>query len=68
MIQDTYNEDIFIVEPHIKDHNVFKLSRYKEAIEKEGIVVFLIAHDKFKTVAISEEKLILDFCGVREKK
>ena len=66
VIQDMHNEDIFIVEPNIKDHNVFKLSGYEEAIEKADIVAFLVAHNEFKTVEISDEKVVLDFCGVRE--
>ena len=66
VIQDMHNEDIFIVEPNIKVHNVFKLSGYEEAIEKADIVAFLVAHNEFKTVEISDEKVVLDFCGVRE--
>ena len=54
----------YIVEPNIKEHTVFKLTDYMEAVENADIVVFLVAHDEFKTIEISKEKQVLDFCGV----
>jgi UDP-N-acetyl-D-mannosaminuronic acid dehydrogenase len=35
-----------------------------EAVENADIVAFLVAHDEFKTIEISKEKQVLDFCGV----
>ena len=36
----------------------------KEAADKADIIVFLVAHDEFKNLEISTDKVILDFCGV----
>lgn len=63
-----YNDtDFLIVEPNIQEHKVFKLTNYKEAYEKADIVAFLVAHNEFKTLQWSDNKLILDFCGIFKK-
>lgn len=64
VLQNANNETYFIVEPNIEEHTVFKLTHYKEAIEKADIIVFLVAHNEFKNVSIKTGKQILDFCGV----
>ena len=61
-------EQYFIVEPNIKEHNVFKLTNYQTAAEEADIIAFLVAHDEFKTLTIREDKLVLDFCGIKNKK
>ena len=43
---------------------MFKLTNYKEATDKADIIVFLVAHDEFKDLEITTDKVILDFCGV----
>ena len=67
VLQSSNNEDIFFVEPNIKDHKVFKLTDYKVAYEKADIVAFLVAHDEFKKLELDkkpQDKVVLDFCGV----
>ncbi|MFT7251113.1 MAG: UDP-N-acetyl-D-mannosaminuronic acid dehydrogenase [Flavobacterium sp.] len=64
VLQDAQDEQYYIVEPNIEDHQVFKITNYKEAADKADIVVFLVAHDEFKNLEISKEKIVLDFCGV----
>ena len=66
VLQDAQDEDYYIVEPNVKSHQVFKLTDYQEAAEKADIVVFLVAHKEFKDLEISEEKVVLDFCGIRK--
>lgn len=56
-----------VVEPNIESHNVFKLTDYKEAYNKADIVVMLVAHDSFKTLPYSDNKVILDFCGIYKR-
>ncbi len=68
VLQNANNEDYYIVEPNIEEHTVFKLTKYKEAIEKADIIVFLVAHKEFKNVEIPSEKQVLDFCGIINKK
>lgn len=58
------NANILVVEPNVKEHNVFKLTDYKEAYEKADIVVFLTAHEPFKALEYREDKVIIDFCGI----
>lgn len=67
VMQSCNNADIMVVEPNIKEHNVFKLTNYKEAYEKADIVVFLTAHKEFKELPWTDEKVILDFCGIFKK-
>jgi len=67
VLQDSNHEIYDIVEPNIKKHSVFKLSNYKEAIKNADIIVFLVAHNEFKNLKIKKEKIILDFCGIKNK-
>ena len=66
IIQNSNNEDYYIVEPNIQSHNVFKLTNYIEAIEKADIIAFLVGHDEFKNLNIPKSKIVLDFCGVNK--
>lgn len=65
VVQDAHNEEVFIVEPNIKEHHLYKLTDYKKAVEKADIIAFLVAHDEFKNLNIDAGKTVLDFCGVR---
>jgi UDP-N-acetyl-D-mannosaminuronic acid dehydrogenase len=64
ILQDSHDDTCFVVEPNIKEHKVFKLTQYKEAVEKSDIIVFLVAHKEFLGMKIETNKIILDFCGV----
>lgn len=67
VMQSCNNADILVVEPNVKTHDVFKLTDYKEAYGKADIVVFLTAHKPFKSLPWSDDKVILDFCGIFKK-
>lgn len=67
VMQACNNANILVVEPNVESHNVFKLTNYLDAYEQADIVVFLTAHDPFKTLPWSNEKVILDFCGIFKK-
>ena len=67
VMQACNNANILIVEPNVETHHVFKLTDYKEAYEQADIVVFLTAHDPFKTLEWNDDKVILDFCGIFKK-
>lgn len=54
------------VEPNLTNELSRKLTPFDEAIEKADIIVFLVAHSEFKNLDIEENKIILDFCGVRK--
>ena len=47
VLQNSNNEEHYIVEPNIESHSSYKLTDYKEAIDTD-IIVFLVAHDAFK--------------------
>lgn len=67
VMQSCNNADIMVVEPNVKEHNIFKLTDYKVAYDRADIVVFLTAHDPFKTLPWRNDKMILDFCGIFKK-
>jgi len=64
VLQNSNNEEYYIVEPNIKEHNVFKITEYKVAFEKADLIVYLVAHKEFKTLGSNHNKVVLDFCGV----
>jgi UDP-N-acetyl-D-mannosaminuronic acid dehydrogenase len=68
VLQNSNNDEHFIVEPNINSHSVYKLTNYLEAIKNADIIVLLVAHDEFKTLNILSGKIILDFCGITKKK
>ena len=57
--------DIIAVEPNIESHKEFEITNYLEAINKADVIAFLVAHKEFKTVQIPQDKILLDFCGVK---
>ena len=66
VLQNSNNEEHFIVEPNIDSHSVYKLTDYKEAINKADIVVFLVAHDEFENLILTKDKVVIDFCGIKK--
>lgn len=58
------NADLIIVEPNVPEHKVYKLTNYLEAFNKADIVVYLVAHNEFKTLPKDPNKILLDFCGI----
>lgn len=64
VLQNTNNEEYYIVEPNIESHNVFKLTDFETAFENADIVVYLVAHNEFKGLPRNTSKKILDFCGI----
>ncbi|MEC9303062.1 MAG: UDP-N-acetyl-D-mannosamine dehydrogenase [Bacteroidota bacterium] len=67
VLQNSNNETHFIVEPNIEEHNVFKLTNYKTAVEKADVIVLLVAHEEFKNLDLDTNKVVLDFCGIRNR-
>lgn len=65
VLQSANNEEIFFVEPNIVEHQIFKLTNYRDAVEKADIIVFLVAHEEFKELSVIKNKIVLDFCGVK---
>lgn len=64
-VMESYNNaDILVVEPNVPEHKVFKLTNYQEAFDKADIVVYLVAHNEFKTLPRDTSKTLLDFCGI----
>ena len=65
VLQNANNEKHYIVEPNIKSHSIFKLTDYKEAVQKADIIVFLVAHKEFKSLEVPSNKISIDFCGIK---
>ena len=64
VLQNSNNEEHFIVEPNIDSHSVYKLTDYKIAIENADIIVFLVKHREFTLLNLSKDQIVLDFCGI----
>lgn len=67
IIQDSHDDTCYIVEPNIQEHKVFKLTPTLQAIDNADIIVYLVAHKEFKNIQTSNDKIVLDFCGVYNK-
>ena len=63
VLQEANDEEYFIVEPNIHEHNIFKLTDYNDAVEKADIIAILVSHNQFKNIEFHENQVILDFCG-----
>ena len=63
VMQGHNNADILVVEPNIAEHNVFKLTDYKDAYDSADIVVFLVNHKEFSELNYRDDVKVLDFCG-----
>ena len=64
VLQNSNNDEHFIVEPNIESHSIYKLTDYNIAVNKADILVYLVAHDEFKELQLRENKVVLDFCGI----
>ncbi len=58
--------DFMVVEPNISNFKDLELYDYRKAYDNADIVVFLTAHTPFKSLEVSNQKIELDFCGVRK--
>ena len=67
VLQNSNNEEHYIVEPNIESHSVYKLTDYKKAILEADIIVFLVSHRQFQDINIPKNKIVIDFCGVKNK-
>lgn len=67
VLQSAGNADFLIVEPNVPEHKIYKLTDYREAYAGADIVAMLVAHAPFKELPWTDEKVILDFCGVYKK-
>jgi len=64
VMQRCNNARILVVEPNVAEHHVFKLTPYRQAYDEADIVAFLTAHTPFRELPWSDDKVILDFCGI----
>ncbi len=58
--------EVLVVEPNVIDHQLFKLTPYKEAYDRADIVVFLVNHKEFADLNYRDVE-VLDFCGTFKK-
>lgn len=58
--------EVLIVEPNIQHHPSFTLTHYILAYEKADIIAWLVNHKEFPAIKKIEQKIELDFCGVRK--
>jgi UDP-N-acetyl-D-mannosaminuronic acid dehydrogenase len=59
--------EVLVVEPNIEKHKSFSIIDYKEAYRQADIVVWLVRHNEFLSLAGTDSKKIeMDFCGVRK--
>lgn len=63
---ETQSEDVefYFVEPNIQSHSKLQIHKIETVKQKCDILVFLVGHNEFKALKYSEEKEIIDFCGI----
>jgi UDP-N-acetyl-D-mannosaminuronic acid dehydrogenase len=54
------------VEPNIQNHSSVNLIDFKKALSEGDILVLLVKHKEFVTELFNIEKIVLDFCGVKD--
>lgn len=64
VLEENDGSEILIVEPNVEKCDGYTLTPYAEAFERADIVSVLTAHRQFKTLAWTDTKTILDFCGI----
>lgn len=64
LIKDYNEESYIVVEPNLESHPDFKIIDFKIAVKEADIVVFLVAHNEFRSFVSDDSKIILDFCGI----
>src|SRR5690554_783057 len=57
--------NVLFVEPNLREHSVYELTSLSDAKKKCDIMVFLVAHNEFKSLNGEIDMQVLDFCGVR---
>ena len=67
VLQSCNNADIMVVEPNVAEHNIFKLTNYKDAYDRADIVIFLVNHREFTELNYRNDVQVLDFCGTFKK-
>lgn len=58
--------EVLVVEPNIDKHKTFSLIDYKDAYNQSDIVAWLVRHKEFIAYPKNDNKIELDFCGVRK--
>ena len=58
--------DILPVEPNVDSIKGLDLYDVNTALQEGDIIVFLVAHKVFKNIKVPNNKLVLDFCGIKE--
>ena len=53
-----------ISDPFVKDVNNIKISSTTYTVDNSDIIVVLVAHDIYKSLKISKEKILLDFVNI----
>ena len=61
--------ELKIVEPYLESHDLFDLISLDSALEEADIVLILVGHQPFLSIAGSKlaEKIIIDTCGVMNR-
>jgi len=57
--------EVLAVEPNIKTHKDFEIIEDEDAIKRADIIVYLVAHKKFKGIRIFGKE-VFDFCGITQ--
>lgn len=60
--------DVLAVEPNLRKHSELEITDTLRAVDEADILVFLVAHKEFSSIAIPHGKNVMDFCGVQFKK
>lgn len=54
---------VLAVEPNLRKHPDLEITDTLRAVDEADMLVYLVAHKEFRTLATASDKVLLDFCG-----
>ena len=52
--------------PNIVNFEDYKICTIEDAFYSSDLMVMLVKHDEFKSLELSSDKVVLDFCGIKK--
>lgn len=64
LMREQYHVRVF--DPHIMKDKCIVPSYSRDQLTSADIIVYLVAHDEFRTLPLKKDAIVLDFCGITQ--